>query len=173
MRNPDKKHCYLGLITINTLLYKDYINYSLYFKMTMIKEIFYLLGFRKPYFQKNGVRNNFNEVPYYLIKDLKSFKSYKKYLNMTDREYKPVSYNENGKFYLYDWPDSYQLNDIMSLSLKHDTPITELTANTFNDLKMFSFNNCDLLKYKAGFGRGFSCTRPDQKCIDEETLDKK
>ena len=29
-----------------------------------------------------------------------------------------------------------------------------------------------MLKYKAGFGRGFSCIRPDQKCIDEKTLNK-
>ena len=173
MRSPDSRHCYLGLIYINTLIYRDYINYPIYFKMAMIKEIFYLLGFRKPYFQKNGIRNNFDEVPYYLIKDLKSFKSYKKYLDMTDRKYEPVSYNENGKFYLYDWPDRYKINDIMSLALKHDTPITELTANVFNDMRKFSFNNCDFLKYKAGFGRGFSCVRPDQKCIDEETLNKK
>ena len=40
-------------------------------------------------------------------------------------------------------------------------------------MRKFSFNNCDFLKYKAGFGRGFSCVRPDQKCIDEETLNKK
>ena len=172
MRSPDGRHCYLGLININTLKYKKYLNYQSYFMMHMIKEIFYLLGFRKPYFQKNGIRNNFNEVPYYLIKDLKSFKSYKKYLTLTDREYKPVSYAENGKFYLYDWPKEYEINDIMSLSLEYNTPITELTANVFNDMKKFSFNKCDLLKYTAGFGRGFSCTRPDQKCIDEKTLNK-
>ena len=172
MRSPDKKQCYIGLININNVIYKNYMKSPLYFKMSMIKEIFYLLGFRKPYFQKKGIRNNFDEVPYYLIKDLKSFQSYKKYLSLTNREYKPISYTENGKFYLYDWPNNYNINDIMSLSLKHDTPITELTANTFNDMKIYSFNNCDLLKYKAGFGRGFSCIRPDQKCIDEKTLNK-
>ena len=59
----------------------------------------------------------------------------------------------------------------MSKDLKYDTPITEFTANTFNDLKKFAFNSCDLLKYKAGFGRGFSCVKPDQKWIDEKVLD--
>ena len=167
-----KKQCYIGLININNVIYKNYMKSPLYFKMSIIKEIFYLLGFRKLYFQKKGIRNNFDEVPYYLIKDLKSFQSYKKYLSLTNREYKPISYIENGKFYLYDWPNNYNINDIMSLSLKHDTPITELTANTFNDMKIYSFNKCDLLKYKAGFGRGFSCIRPDQKCIDEKTLNK-
>ena len=170
MRSPDKRHCFLGLININNNEYKKYLNYPNYFKMSLIKEVFYLLGFRKPYFQKMGIRNNFDEVPYYLIKDLKSFKSYQKYLNFTDREYKPISYSENGKFYLYDWPNKYEINDIMSLHLKHDTPITELTVNTFIDMRKFSFNSCDFLKYKAGFGRGFSCLRPDQKCIDEKTL---
>ena len=172
MYSPSSSHCYLGLIKINTLAYKDYIKFPNHFKMSLIKEIFYLLGFRKPYFKKNGIRNNFDEVPYYLIKDLKSFKSYKKYLTFTNREYKPISFNENGNFYLYNWPNNYNINDIMSKDLNQDTPITELTSNTFNDLKKFSFNSCDLLKYKAGFGGRFSCVRPDQKCIDEKTLDK-
>ena len=172
MRSPERKHCYLGLISININQYKKFLNYPLYLKMSLIKEIFYLLGFRKAYFQKTGIRNNFDGVPYYLIKDLKSFQSYKKYLELTNREYKPISYVENGKFYLYDWPYSYEINDIMSPSLNHDTPITELTANIFNDMEIFSFNNCDLLKYKAGFGRGFSCVRVDQKCIDEKELNK-
>ena len=174
MSSPGKRHCYLGLIIINISEYKKYLKNPLNFKIYLIKEIFYLLGFRKSYFQRRGIRNNFDKVPYYLIKDLKSFKSYKKYLTLTDREYKPISYVENGKFYLYEWPYKYNINDIMisSFSLKGNTPITELTANTFNDMKIFSFNNCDVLKYKAGFGRGFSCLRPDQKCIDEKTLNR-
>ena len=171
MRSPDRRHCYLGLITINTLLIENYLNSPSLFKILLIKEIFYILGFRKPYFQNKGIRNNFNEVPYYLIKDLKSFKSYKKYLSLTDREYKPVSYKENGNFYLWYWTN-INIKDIMSKKIDEYTPITELTANTFNDMKIYSFNKCDLLKYKGGFGRGFSCVRPDQKCVDEKILNK-
>ena len=172
MRNPDKKQCYLGLININNELYKEYIKSTWYFKMCMIREVLYLLGFRKHYFQKKGIRNNFQEVPYYLIKDLKSFKSYQKYLNLTNQEYKPVSYKENGRFYLNNWPYNYFIDDIMSYIDNYFAPISELTLNTFNDMKIYSINKCDILKYKAGFGRGFSCLRPDQKCIDENDLNK-
>ena len=172
MREPDGRQCYLGLITINTKLYKNYIAWPTKFKMLLIKEIFYLLGFRKPIFQKKEIRNNFNEVPYYLIKGLKSFNSYKKYLSLTDRKYEEVSFRENGKFYLWEWPNTYMLNDIMTKNIGLDTPVTELTANVFNDMKIYTFNSCDLLKYKAGFGGGFSCVRPEQNCIDEKTLNK-
>ena len=53
------------------------------------------------------------------------------------------------------------------------SPITELTINTFNDLQIYSINKCDVLKYKAGFGHGFSCLRPDMKCINEKDLNDK
>ena len=95
-----------------------------------------------------------------------------KYLSLTDRKYEKVSFKENGKFYLWEWPDNYMLNDIMSKKIGVDTPVTEITANVFNDMKIFSFNKCDLLKYKGGFGGGFSCVRPEQNCVDEKTLNK-
>ena len=173
MRNPDKNHCYLSLITISKSKYKQYIKTPGYFKMNLMKEIFYLLGFRKPYFIKKKVHNNFNEVPYYLIKDLKSFHSYKKFLSFTDRAYEPVSFKDNGRFYISEWPKSYGIKDIMSSSFDEYSPLTELTANAFNDLGIYSINNCDILKYKAGFGRGFSCLRPDMKCVDQKDLNNK
>ena len=172
MREPDSRQCFLALITINTLMFRHYIAWPTKFKMLLIKEIFYLLGFRRPIFQRREIRNNFNEVPYYLIKDLKSFNSYQKYLSLTDRKYEKVSFRENGNFYSSQWPSSYMLNDIMSKTIGVDTPVTELTANVFNDMNIFSINKCDLLKYKAGFGEGFSCVRPEQNCVDEKTLNK-
>ena len=159
MRNPDKQHIYLSLITINqNKKFKRYIKDINYFKMSLIKEIFYILGFRKPYFQKKKIHTNFDEVPYYLIQNLKSFNSYKKYLSFTNRVYEPVSFRDNGQFYIY---------------FDKNSPITELTTNTFNDMEIYSINNCDVLKYKAGFGRGFSCLRPDMKCISEKDLNSK
>ena len=174
MRNPDKKHCYIGKITINkNKKIKDYIKNTDYFRMSLIKEIFYLLGFRKPYFLKKKLHTNFDEVPYYLIHNLKSFKSYQKYLSLSNREYKPISFKENGGFYLSEWPQSYNIKDVMSASFDEYSPITELTANAFNDLEIYSINNCDVIKYKAGFGGGFSCLRPDMKCISQNELNNK
>ena len=173
MKNPDKKLCSIGKITISNKKYKEYIKKPNYFRMSLVKETFYLLGFRRPYFLKKKIRTNFNEVPYYLIRDLKSFKSYHKYLTLSDREYKPVSYKENGGFYQSQWPKSYDINDIMSVTFDEYSPVTELTANALNDLEIYSINNCDVIKYKAGFGHGFSCLRPDMKCINQNDLNNK
>ena len=41
------------------------------------------------------VSSNFN---------LKSFKSYQKYLSFTDRIYEPINFKDNGKFYQSEWP---------------------------------------------------------------------
>ena len=173
MAGPDKKQCYLGLIKINQNNYREFIKNTNYFKMSLIKEIFYLLGFRKPYFERKKIHTNFNEVPYYLIKDLKSFQSYEKYLSLTDRQYEPVSFKENGKFYISEWPLDYKINDIMSKSFNEYSPITEMTLNAINDMELYSINHCDVLKYFAGFGRGFSCLKPSMKCIDYKDLNKK
>ena len=173
MRNPDKKHCYLGLIAISKTHLKKYNNNPAFIKISLIKQIFYLLGFRKPYFLKKKLHNNFNEVPYYLIKDLKSFKSYQKYLSFTNRIYEPINFKDNGKFYQSEWPNDYGIKDIMTSDFDEFSPITELTINTFNDLQIYSINKCDVLKYKAGFGHGFSCLRPDMKCINEKDLNDK
>ena len=173
MRNPDKNYCNIGLITISLSKYKQYLNNPNYFKVLLVKEIFYLLGFRKPYFITKKLRTNFNEVPEYLIQDLKSFNSYKKYLSLTDRVYEPVSFRDNGRFYQSEWPKRYDIKDIMSSGFDKYSPITELTLNIFNDLKFYSINNCDVVKYRAGFGRGFSCLRPDMKCVDIKELNSK
>ena len=174
MRNPDKQHIYLSLITINqNKKFKRYIKDINYFKMSLIKEIFYILGFRKPYFKKKKIHTNFDEVPYYLIQNLKSFNSYKKYLSFTNRVYEPVSFRDNGQFYISEWPSKIGIKDIMTSYFDKNSPITELTTNTFNDMEIYSINNCDVLKYKAGFGRGFSCLRPDMKCISEKDLNSK
>ena len=173
MRNPDKNYCNIGLITISLSKYKQYLNNPNYFKVLLVKEIFYLLGFRKPYFITKKLRTNFNEVPEYLIQNLKSFNSYKKYLSLTDRVYEPVSFRDNGRFYQSEWPKRYDIKDIMSSGFDKYSPITELTLNIFNDLKFYSINNCDVVKYRAGFGRGFSCLRPDMKCVDIKELNSK
>jgi hypothetical protein len=48
--------------------------------------------------------------------------------------------------------------------------ITEMTVNILNEIYMYTVNKCDIFKYQAGFGRGFSCVRPAQDCIDINNL---
>ena len=167
-----KRICRIALLNINSNINFDKIQFDTKFKLSIIQQIFKIIGFRSLFLKKKTIRNNFNEVPFYLIENMKSFKSYQKYLSFNNKNYNEVSYKENGNFYISSWPDNYEIHDIMSNNIYEDTSITEITANLFNDLKIYSFNKCDLIKYKAGFGRGFSCHRPDMKCINEEELKK-
>ena len=165
-----KKICNLALLTINSYLeFKD-LKFDTEFKLTIINRIFKVLGFRSQFLKKRNIRNNFNEIPFYLIEDMSSFRSYQKYLRLKNKEYKEINYKYNGKFYISSWPNEYGIHDIMSNKIYADTSITEITTNLFNDLKIYSINKCDLIKYKAGFGKTFSCHRVDMKCIDEEKL---
>ena len=61
----------------------------------------------------------------------------------------------------------------MSKSFNEYSPITEMTLNAINDMELYSINHCDVLKYFAGFGHGFSCLKPSMKCIDYKDLNKK
>ena len=167
-----KRMCSIALLNINSKINFDNLKFDTIFKLSIIKHIFKIIGFRSLFLKKKYARNNFNEIPFYLIENMKSFNSYQKYLSFNNKKYNKVGYVENGNFYISSWPNTYEIHDIMSDNIYIDTTITELTANLFNDLKIYSFNKCDLFKYEAGFGRGYSCHRPDMKCIDEEELNK-
>ena len=140
------------------------------FKLHIIREIFKILGFRREYLKEYFVRNNFVEVPTYLLEDKAPFQSYKKFLDLSDREFIGNNFTSKTRFYKSFWNDEYDIHDIMSDTLQNDTAITEITANIMNELDIYSINNCDLFKYRAGFGNGFSCLRPAQDCLDNKVL---
>ena len=138
------------------------------FKLEVIHQILVILGFRADFLKKKWVRNNFNTVPFYLVKDSLVFKSYKKYLNFTNQNLERNEAIDNGTFYQDEWPFNLKINDIMKVSIHPDTSITELTLSVFNSLDIYSTDICDIFKYEAGFGKGFSCLRPQQDCISYE-----
>ena len=59
----------------------------------------------------------------------------------------------------------------MSKTLHIESSITELTIGILNELDMYTVNQCDIFKYRAGFGNGFSCLRPAQDCLDIKNID--
>ena len=81
-------------------------------------------------------------------------------MDLSDREFIGNNFTSKTRFYKSFWNDEYDIHDIMSDTLQNDTAITEITANIMNELDIYSINNCDLFKYRAGFGNGFSCLRP-------------
>ena len=168
--NSESRRTYIALLKIK----KDY-DFSLYnseddFAIIIIREILKILGFRKDYLKQYFVRNNLDEVPTYLIENSEIFQSYKKYLNLTNRNFVGNKFTPETRFYKNFWDDNYYIHDIMSQTIYRDLAITELTISLMNEMYMYTINQCDIFKYRAGFGRGYSCVRPAQDCIDIKEL---
>ena len=58
----------------------------------------------------------------------------------------------------------------MTENIYDDLAITELTTNIINEMIIYTVNQCDFIKYQAGFGGRFSCVRPTQDCFDVKDL---
>ena len=176
-RNDDdfksnKRRVFIALLYIKNdyLLNSDYA--IDFFKFNVIREIFKILGFRKEFFDRFLIRNNFINIPTYLLEGKKHFESYKKYLRLSDKEFNGNKYTEDSSFYLDYLKDDYYVHDIMSETLKPDSSITEISTNMLGEYPFYSINNCDIFKYRAGFGKKFSCLRPAQDCIDIKQLNQ-
>ena len=162
----DSRRTYKALLKIkNNYDFTPY-NAENDFKIIVIREILKILGFRREYLKQYFIRNNLDEVPSYLIEGTKYFQSYKKYLNLTSKNFEGNKFTYETRFYKNYWKDDYNVHDIMSETIHNDLSFSELTVNLMNELSMYTINQCDLFKYQAGFGRGFSCVRPTQDCID-------
>ena len=164
------RRTYIALLKV-----KENFNFSLpnsetVFKLGIIREIFKIMGFRSEFLKENFIRNNLAEVPPYLLDNMKSFKAYKKYLNLADREFVGKKFNSKTRFYQSFWDDDYGVADIMSDTLHVETAITELTIGVLNDIDIYTVNQCDIFKYRAGFGKGYNCVRPLQDCLDIKEL---
>ena len=133
------------------------------FILSIINEIFATIGFRYKYLLTNLIRNKFDNAPLYLVKDSKIYKSYQKYLNLSDT--KVVQNLTNIKFYSSNW-DISGFHDIMSEKIYPDTSITELTMKVINEMANFTVPKCDLFKFEGGLINGFNCLRISQDCID-------
>ena len=166
----DSRRTYLALLNIKN----DYIFDSDFavdkFKLHIIREIFKVLGFRREFLKEFFIRNNFIEVPTYLIEHTKPFKSYKKFLDLSGKEFEGNKFTKDTRFYKSFWRDEYDIHDIMSDTLLNDTSITEITTNTMNEFYIYTINNCDIFKYRAGFGGKYRCLRPTQDCFDISEL---
>ena len=169
--NAESRRTYIAMLKIkkNIQLETEYqINK---FKIAVTREIFKILGFRRDYLKNYFIRNNFEEIPSHLLDNSKAYKSFKKYLNLTDQSLGDDKFTSKTRFYKSFWPDNYNIHDIMTENIYDDLAITEMTTNIINEMIVYTVNQCDFIKYQAGFGGRFSCVRPTQDCIDVKDLD--
>ena len=168
--SADSRRTYIALLNIKNN-YEFNSDFSIdKFKLHIIREIFKILGFRREFLKEYFIRNNFIEIPTYLIEHTKPFQSYKKYLELSDKKFEGNKFTKDTRFYKSFWSDDYDIHDIMSETLQNDTAITEITTNIMNEFFIYTINNCDLFKYRAGFGNKFSCLRPAQDCLDYKDI---
>ena len=162
----ESRRSYIALLNIkHDYKFNSYFSIDK-FKLHIIREIFKILGFRRDFLKEYVVRTNFIDVPTYLIEHTKPFQSYKKFLELTNKKFEGNKFTKDSRFYKSFWNDSYDIHDIMSETLQNDTAITEITTNVMNEFYFYTINNCDIFKYRAGFGGKFSCLRPQQDCLD-------
>ena len=166
----DSRRTYIALLKVKNDydLTNDYSKDM--FTINIIREIFKILGYRKEFLKQFFIRNNFEEIPTYLIENSKAFQSYKKYVNLNGKVFEGNKFTPQTRFYKTFWNDNYGIHDIMSETIYYDMAFTELSVNIMNELSMYTINQCDIFKYRAGFGKGFSCVRPAQDCIDIKEL---
>lgn len=167
-----KSYSSLALFNINSEIKLDTIEQEEAFYQKAFKEIFFIMGFRIPYFKSKTFRNNFDVVPSYLVKHYLSYKTFTKWMNIANRKFNEEKYAENGdNFYYSSWGRNYQFNDIMfdynKDEFKQEKTITEMSTNTLSDLGIYAISHCEVHKYQAGFGKNFSCLKANQQCIDK------
>ena len=168
--SANSRRTYMALLKINKNYNFTSSDSEMIFKIKIIREILKILGFRKDLLKQFFIRNNFDEIPTYLIGNSKAFQSYKKYLNLTDKQFIGNRFTPDTRFYKHYWDDSFDIHDIMTQTIYNDLAFTELTINLMNEFSMYTINQCDIFKYQAGFGKGYSCVRPAQDCIDIKNL---
>ena len=168
----EKKRIFVMLLEIDYNSDFKYFNNEEVF-LAILQKVFNAIGFRYKYLLNNFIRNKFDDVPFYLIKDSKIYKSYQKYLNLKNIEIKKDPNRVSTLFYSAYWDLSkFGLHDIMEKKIFLDSSITELTIKVFNEMSFLSIAKCDLFMYKGGFGRGYNCLRVAQDCIDESIIEK-
>ena len=141
--SADSRRTYIALLNIKNN-YEFDSEFSIdKFKLHIIREIFKILGFRRDFLKEYFIRNNFIEVPTYLIENTKPFQSFKKYLELSDKKFEGNKFTKDTRFYKSFWRDDYDIHDIMSETLQNNTAITEITTNIMNEFSIYTINNCD------------------------------
>ena len=138
------------------------------FVFSVLREILRSIGLRYFYFMYNFIRNKFDNVPLYLVKDSKIYKSHIKYSLLSGYNIIDNSNETSDSFYKEYWNFSqYGFHDIMN-DYEPESTITEFTLNMIKEINQITIPKCDLFKFEQGVEKGFHCLRIGQDCINKK-----
>jgi len=136
------------------------------FLMEMLRAFTDCLGLTRQIMKSHAQpKNNFHEIPEYLLSNSLTFKSFKKLNNLLGQQFEIKSYNIYGNFYIPYWDENSIVKDIRSNKLDLDNDISEVSMNLLNDMDFYKTSHCDL--YYLTKKR---CYRADQKCLSFNEL---
>ena len=139
------------------------------FVFLVLREILRALGFRYHYISHNLIRNYFNNVPLYLIKNSKIYQSHMKYSSLSGFNIVNLTNENSDRFYTEYWNFAqYGFHDIMNNYNECDLTITEFTLNVLKELSQITLPKCDLFEFEQGVEKGFHCLRIKQDCISKK-----
>ena len=126
-----------------------------------------ILGFDYLKLLNHKIQNNFMELPD-SIKKISSKFSLQKFYYIMNKTYYNSYYSNTIKksyYFLNNWPDYYEIDDIISNNSEIYSPMTELTLNIFNEFPDYVVSLCDV-----EYINEIICVRIDQKCLHNKLL---
>ena len=151
-------------INIKKIINNIYSKYI--FLMEMLRSFTDCLGLTRQFMASIvQPKNNFLEIPEYLLSNSLSFKSFKKLYNLLGQKFQIKSFNIYGHFYTQYWDDNSIVKDIRSSKIELDNDISEVSMNLLNDMDFYKTSQCDFY-----FLPKKGCYRVDQKCLSINEL---
>ena len=131
------------------------------FLMEMLRAFIDCLGLTRHFMANNHQpKNNFHEIPEYLLSNSLSFKSYNKLYNLLGLQFQVKRVNTYAKFYIPYWNEDSIVKDIRSSKIELDNDISEVSMNLLNDVDFYITSQCDFFYLSKN-----RCYRVDQKCL--------
>ena len=165
----ERQRFIIGYIKINYNYDISSKEYEEKFVINIIKIILRGIGFRYLYLSHNFIRNKFDNVPLYLVKNSDIYKSHKKYSLLSGFNIFDNSNESSDSFYKPFWNfTQFDFHDIMNDYNYSDPTITEFTLNVLKEIEQITLTKCDLFEFEQGVEKGFHCLRVTQDCINKK-----
>ena len=164
----EKQRLSIGYLKINSYYNISSFELEEKFVFTILKFVLRGIGLRYNYLKYNFIRNKFDNVPQYLIKDSKLYKSHLKYSSLIGINIIKNSSEISDSFYKsYLNFSQYGFQDIIN-TYEPDLTISEFTINILKEINQITLPKCDFFQFDQGVNHGFNCLRIKQDCINKK-----
>ena len=109
---------------------------------------------------KSNPKNNFFEIPLYLLSYSSSYESIKKLYRLSKKPIPPINISLYGNFYNSSWDNNSIVQDFKNENINIKGDISEVSMNLLNDMNYYKVAECDFQYFYKN-----KCYRVDQKCI--------